>query len=65
MRKFKNKVDKAGYMFGEFCVIMSIVVALFGFICLATDFDIAFMICSALFVVLFEYGTWRTGGDMP
>lgn len=64
MRKFKNKIDKAGYLFGEFCVIMSFVAGMFAFIFLATDYDIAFAVCSLLMVVLFEYGTWRTGGDM-
>lgn len=69
MRNFKSKAQKYGYMFGETCIGIGILIALFSipFICIGKE-D-AILNWKAIGVMIFGfilhwYGVYRTGGDI-
>ena len=69
MRTFKNKAQRYGYMFGETCIGIGTLIALFSipFICIDSGDEI--LNWKAIGVMVFGillhlYGAYRTGGDL-
>jgi hypothetical protein len=69
MKEFKNKARKYGYIFGETCVGIGLLIVLFSIPFICIDKGDAILNWKAIGVMIFGflmhwYGVYRTGGNI-
>lgn len=68
MKKFRNKTQRNGYIFGKVCMNIGVLLVLFSTCIMTNDsgcpINMSGVIMITLGFILFKYGYYRTGGNI-